>query len=125
MSIKICNTRGVARRGLIAVLIAAAFSLMSVPGEATPLDKLAGQSITVGNLVFSNFSWPAFISAGPSNIDVQGILVTDPVTGKQAAGLRFVIIQSGASKPFSLSPQGGPHEIVFNIDYSVTDTTGQ
>ena len=118
------SARGV-RRGVTAVLIAAAFGLMSVPSEATPLDKLAGQSITVGNLVFSNFSWPAFISAGPSNIDVQGILVTDPVTGKQQAGLRFVIIQSGAPKPFSLSPQGGPHEIAFNVDYSVTDTTGQ
>ena len=120
-----CTTRGVARRRGIAVLIAAAFSLLSVPGEATPLDKLSGQSITVGNLVFSNFSWPFFTGASPSNIDVQGIVVIDPATGKQQTGLRFVVMQSGASKPFSLSPQGGPHEIGFSVDYSVTDTTGQ
>jgi hypothetical protein len=44
------------------------------------------------------------------NIDVQGIVVIDPTTGKQQNGLRFV---------------GGPHEIAFVIDYSVTDTTGQ
>jgi hypothetical protein len=125
MSIEIGNTRGVARRGVIAVLIAAAVSLVSVPGEATPLDKLSGQSITVGNLVFSNFSWPSFIGAGPSNIDVQGIVVTDPVTGQQQAGLRFTVIQGGVPKPFTLSPQGGPHEMVLNVDYSVTDLSGQ
>lgn len=34
MAIEICNKRGVARRGVIAVLIAAAFSLISVPSEA-------------------------------------------------------------------------------------------
>ena len=121
----VCTTRGVARRGVIAVLIAAAFSLLSVRGEATPLDKLSGQSITVGNLVFSNFSWPSFIGAGPSNIDVQAVVVIDPATGSQQAGLRFVVMQSGAPKPFSLSPLGGPHEIAFSIDYSVTDTAGQ
>ena len=44
--------------------------------QATPLDKLSGQSITVGNLIFSNFSSPNFIGAGPSNIDVQGLVVT-------------------------------------------------
>ncbi len=125
MSMEIGNTRGVARRGVIAVLIAAAVSLVSVPAGATPLDKLSGQSITVGNLVFSNFSWPFFSGAGPSNIDVQGIVVTDPATGQQQAGLRFVVIQGGVPKPFSLSPKGGPHEIVFEIDYSVTDITGQ
>ena len=125
MSIEICNKRRVARHAMIAVLIAAALSLISVPSEATPLDKLSGQSITVGNLVFSNFSWPAFAGAGPSNIDVQGIVVIDPSTGKQQTGLRFVIIQSGVPKPFTLSPNGGPHEIAFVIDYSVTDTTGQ
>src|SRR5512140_3167709 len=87
MSSESGNARGVARRGVIAVLIAAAFSLVSVAGEATPLDKLSGQSITVGNLVFSNFAWPSFSGASPSNIDVQGIVVTDPVTGQQQAGL--------------------------------------
>jgi hypothetical protein len=125
MSMEIGNTRSVARRGVIAVRIAAAVSLVSVPAEATPLDKLSGQSITVGNLVFSNFSWPSFSGAGPSNIDVQGVVVTDPATGQQQAGLRFVVIQSGAQKPFSLSPQGGPHEIVFTIDYSVTNISSQ
>jgi hypothetical protein len=93
--------------------------------QATPLDKLSGQSIAVGNLIFSDFSWPVFNGAGPSNIDVQGIVVTDPATGAQQAGLRFVVIQSGVPKPFSLSAKGGPHEIAFWIDYSVTDTTGQ
>jgi hypothetical protein len=34
MAIEICDKRGVARRGVIAVLIAAAFSLISVPSEA-------------------------------------------------------------------------------------------
>jgi hypothetical protein len=125
MSMEIGNTRSVARRGVIAVLIAAAVSLVSVPGEATPLDKLSGQTITVGNLAFSNFSWPSFVGASPSNIDVQGIVVTDPVTGQQQAGLRFTVIQGGVPKPFTLSPQGGPHEMVLNVDYSVTDLSGQ
>jgi len=119
-----CTARA-ARRMATALLTTAVLSLVSIPSEATPLDKLAGQSITVGNLVFSNFSWPSFVSASPSNIDVQGIVVTDPVTGAQQAGLRFVVIQSGVAKPFSLSPQGGPHEIVLNVIYSVTDLSGQ
>src|SRR5665213_1430699 len=113
------------RRGAIAALMAGAIGLSAVPGEATPLDRLAGRSITAGNLVFSNFSWPSFVGASPSNIDVQGIVVTDPATGAQQAGLRFVVIQSGVAKPFSLSPQGGPHEIVLNVIYSVTDLSGQ
>jgi hypothetical protein len=124
MSIEFCTARA-ARRMATALLMTAVLSLVSIPSEATPLDKLAGQSITVGNLVFSNFSWPSFVSASPSNIDVQGIVVTDPVTGAQQAGLRFVVIQSGVAMPFSLSPQGGPHEIVLNVIYSVTDLSGQ
>jgi hypothetical protein len=125
MFMEIDNTRSIARRGVIAVLIAAAVSLVSVPSEATPLDKLSGQTITVGNVAFSNFSWPSFVGAGPSNIDVQGIMVTDPATGQQQAGLRFTVIQGGVPKPFSMSPQGGPHEIVLNVIYSVTDLSGQ
>jgi hypothetical protein len=125
MSIESCSKRRTARQGMIAVLIAAVFTLISVPSEATPLDKLSGQSITVGNLIFSNFSSPNFVGAGPSNIDVQGVILIDPSTGLQQTGLRFVVIQSGVPKPFSVSPTGGPHEIVLNVDYSVTDTTGQ
>jgi hypothetical protein len=125
MSTEICSKRVAVRSTAMAVVIATALTLFAVQSQATPLDKLSGQSITVGNLVFSNFSWPAFIGAGASNIDVQGIIVIDPATGKQQSGLRFVIIQSGVPKPFSLSPNGGPHEIAFVIDYSVTDTTGQ
>jgi len=119
------NARAIVRRAAATLLIAIAVALVPARTEATPLDKLAGQSITVGNLVFSNFSWPFFTGAGPSNIDVQAIVVTDPVTGLQQAGLRFVVIQSNVPSPFALSPQGGPHEIGFTIDYSVTDTSGQ
>ena len=86
--------------------------------QATPLDKLIGKSLAVGNLVFSNFAAPSFVGAGPSGIDVQGIVVIDPDTGKQQTGLRFVA-------PFSQSPNGGPHEIVLNVLYTVTDTAGQ
>jgi hypothetical protein len=94
----------------------------ALQAQATPLDKLfGGTSITAGNLVFSNFSAPFFTGAGPSNIDVQGIVVTDPETGKQQAGIRFVVLP----KPFSLSGKGGTHELAFIIEYSVTDTTGQ
>jgi hypothetical protein len=125
MSMEMSNTRGVVRRAVMAVVIAAVFSLVSVKGEATPLDKLSGQSLTVGNLVFSNFSWPGFSGLGPSNIDVQGLVVTDPLTGMQQAGLRFVMIQSGAPAPVVMSAKGGAHEIVFQVSYSVTDTTGQ
>ena len=109
------------------VLAAAAlFCGAAMPqAQATPLDKLSGQSITVGNLIFSNFSWPYFNGLGPSNVDVQGLVVIDPATGKQTAGLRFVMIQSGVPAPFVMSPQGGPHEIDFQLVYSVTDTTGQ
>jgi hypothetical protein len=124
MSIEFCTARAV-RRMAIALLTTAVFSLVSTSSEATPLDKLAGQSMTVGNLVFSNFSWPSFVSASPSNIDVQAMVVTDPVTGAQQVGLRFVVIQAGVPKPFSLSPQGGPHEMVLNVEYSVTDISGQ
>src|SRR5476651_1270979 len=94
----------------------------ALQAQATPLDKLfGGTSITAGNLVFSNFSAPFFISASPGNIDVQGIVVTDPETGKQQAGLRFVVLP----KPFSLGGKGGAHELAFTVEYSVTDTTGQ
>jgi hypothetical protein len=86
--------------------------------QATPLDKLIGKSLAVGNLVFSNFAAPSFVGAGPSGIDVQGIVVIDPDTGKQQTGLRFVA-------PFSQSPNGGPHEIVLNVLYTLTDTAGQ
>jgi hypothetical protein len=124
MSIEICAARA-ARRTATALLMTAALTFVSIPSEATPLDKLAGQTITVGNLVFSNFAWPSFVSASPSNIDVQGIVVTDPLTGAQQAGLRFVVIQGGVAQPFSLSPKGGAHELVLNVEYSVTDLSGQ
>lgn len=88
------------------------------PARAAPLDKLIGKSLAVGNLIFSNFAAPNFVGAGPSNVDVQGVVVTDPITGKQLTGLRFVA-------PFSQSPNGGPHEIVLNVHYLVTDTLGQ
>jgi hypothetical protein len=87
--------------------------------QATTLDKLIGTSLTVGNLVFSNFAAPSFVGAGPNNIDVQGIVVTDPDTGKQQTGLRFV------APFFSESLNGGPHEIVLNVLYVVTATAGQ
>ena len=126
MSCHLIVGRRSAGRVTLAALFAAAFViLVSARSEATPLDKLSGKSLTVGNLVFSDFSWPFFSGAGPSNIDVQGIVVTDPLTGRQQAGLRFVVIQSGAPKPFLLSAQGGPHEVLFQIDYTVTDFGGQ
>jgi hypothetical protein len=101
----------------IAVLLCGAISY----AQATTLDKLFGKSLTVGNFVFANFAAPSFTGAGPSNIDVQGVVLTDPDTGKQQTGLRFVIVPG----PFSLSPSGGPHEVGFLIDYSVTDAAGQ
>ncbi len=110
----------IAQSKFFAVLAAAAlfWAAAMSQAQATTLDKLIGKSLTVGNLVFSNFAAPSFVGAGPSNIDVQGIVVTDPDTGKQQTGLRFVA-------PFSQSPNGGPHEIVLNVLYVVTDTSGQ
>jgi hypothetical protein len=106
------------------LLLAVSLSILAAAprAQATPLDKLfGGQRIVVGNLVFGDFSAPSFSGAGPSNIDVQGVLVIDPATGQQQAGLRFTVIPA----PFVLSPSGGPHEVGFWIDYSVTDSTGQ
>lgn len=88
--------------------------------QATTLDKLIGTSLTVGNLIFSDFSAPSFVGASPGNIDVQGVVVTDPDTGKQQTGLRFAIVPA-----LSLSPNGGANEIALWVDYSVTNTTGQ
>ena len=109
----------IAQSKLIGVLVATALFCAAMPqAQATPMDKLIGKSLAVGNLIFSNFAAPSFVGAGPSAIDVQGIVVTDPVTGKQQTGLRFVA-------PFLVSPKAGPHEIVLNVQYSVTDTAGQ
>ncbi len=117
----------IAQSKMTGVLVATAlFCGAMAQAQATPLDKLfGGNGLMVGSLVFSDFAAPYFNGAGPSNIDVQGIVVTDPATGTQQAGLRFVVIQSGVPNPFSLSGKGGAHEIGFVIDYSVTDTTGQ
>jgi hypothetical protein len=116
-------TNPIAKSKLPGMIAAAAMSLAAAsPVHATTLDKLfGGKSILVGNLVFSNFSAPVFSGAGPSNIDVQGVVVTDPATGAQKAGLQFSVVPQA----FVMSPNGGPHEIAFWIDYSVTDTTGQ
>ena len=104
---------------LFGVLAAAAVICGAMShAQATPLDKLIGKNLAVGNLIFSNIAAPSFVGAGPGAIDVQGIIVIDPVTGKQQTGLRFVA-------PFSQSAKAGPHEIVLNVQYSVTDTTGQ
>ena len=87
-----------AQSKFLGVLVTALFCGAMSQAQATPLDKLSGQSLAVGNLVFSNFSWPSFIGLGASNVDVQGLLVTDPGTGKKTAGLRFVMIyQADAS----------------------------
>jgi hypothetical protein len=103
-------------RFLVAV---AAFALAGgiADAQATPLDKLIGKSLSVGNLVFSNFSAPSFVGVGPSAIDVQTVVATDPDTGLQSTGLRFVA-------PLSQSPSGGPHEIVLNVNFFVTDMAG-
>jgi hypothetical protein len=111
------------KRGLLALIATAGLSAAaSSSAHSTTLDKLfGGKSIVVGNLVFSNFTAPTFSGAGPSNIDVQGVVLTDPATGVQRAGLQFSVVP----QPFLMSPSGGPHEITFWIDYSVSDTTGQ
>jgi len=110
---------GIAKSKLFGVLAAAAVICGAMShAQATPLDKLIGKNLAVGNLIFSNIAAPSFVGAGPGAIDVQGIIVIDPVTGKQQTGLRFVA-------PFSQSAKAGPHEIVLNVQYSVTDTTGQ
>lgn len=101
-----------------AVAAALAAVALAAPANATPLDKLIGKSLTVGNLMFSNFAAPSFVGAGPSAIDVQGVVLTDPITGAVQTGLRFVA-------PFAQTPKSGPHEIVLNVDYSVTDLTGR
>ena len=90
------------------------FAAAILTAHAVPLDKLIGKSLTTGNFIFSNFSAPSFVGAGPSQIDVQTETITDPATGSQRTGLRF-------TAPFSQGSGGGPHEIVLNVNYFVTD----
>jgi hypothetical protein len=85
--------------------------------QATPFDKLIGQSLTVGNLIFSGFQAQNYVGVGPSAVDVQAIFVTDPDTGKLQTGLRFVAPISQGAKD--------ANTIVINVFYRVTDTTGQ
>jgi hypothetical protein len=111
-----------AKGGLLALIAAAGLSIAAPAAQATTLDKLfGGKAIVLANLVFSNFTAPVFSGAGPSNIDVQGVVLTDPATGVQRVGLQFSVVPQA----FLMSPNGGPHEINFWIDYSVSDTTGQ
>lgn len=97
---------------IVAAIVMLAGGILSV--HATPLDKLIGKSLTIGNFVFSNFSAPGYVGASPSQIDVQGETITDPTTGVQRTGLRF-------TAPFSQGNGGGPHEIILNVNYYVTD----
>jgi hypothetical protein len=83
---------------------ALALLLGSTGADATTLDKLTGQSLTVGNLLFSNIQAPNVSGIGPSAIDVQGVVTVDPLTGAQRTGLRF-------ATSLAQSPSGGPHEL--------------
>lgn len=92
---------------------------------AETLDVLIsqGQSVTVGNYVFSNFSIPSsapMFNVTPSNFDVQGVTSVDPSTGVVKAGLRFVMVRNGVPTPLKLSPNGRKDPIVALVDYTVT-----
>jgi hypothetical protein len=114
---------------LFALLGAASICLAAMsPAHAETLDRLlAGQTLTVGNLVFSNFSVPPnqMFNASPQNFDVQGVIQVDPATGVTQSGLRIVIVQQGVPAPFVLAKGRGIDNLVVMIDYTVTGPAPQ
>jgi hypothetical protein len=100
--------------GVTAVSVLAGVGLASVPAQAITLDRLlAGETITVGDKLFSDWSLGSVTNVNPSNIDITGI---DAGTDQPGPGLMYSFLNGELSL-------GGPgvEQIFFNYKISVLD----